>query len=90
MKITLDGRVCIMPYDGAEFVETKGPCPHCAVTPIKTRGDDHEQSIEHDRITAPAYCFDCRGYVGKLLVVFSTIFGLEEDARVLGGRARVY
>lgn len=38
-----------------------------------------------------AYCASCKRGVGTLFVTgLSTIFGLEEDAAVLNGRARVY
>ena len=90
MRITLDGKHCVLPYSGAPFVETEGSCLICETTPLQIRGNAREQLVEHDRITAPAHCSFCLGHVGKLVVVFSTIFGLEEDARILNGRARVY
>ncbi len=45
---------------------------------------------EHDRYTGTAECVRCRTAVGPMEVVVSTLFGLEEDRRVLQGRCRVY
>ena len=48
-------------------------------------------SIEdRDTYVADAVCYDCRAARGKMRVVVDTIFGIEEDERVLNGRARVY
>lgn len=44
----------------------------------------------HDRYTGDAECCRCRQKVGPMEVVVSTLFGLEEDERVLQGRCRVY
>jgi hypothetical protein len=41
-------------------------------------------------VNAPAECTRCRSEVGSIRVVYDTLFGAEEDARVTGGIWRVY
>ena len=62
------------PPDRSEPMQLRGRGPHC---------DDRSCS-------AVAVHVRCGAEVGYLLVEFDTIFGLEEDARVLNGRPRVY
>ena len=97
MKITVeidgkkfDGK---LPFDNAPHFETNGTvCPHCGATNIPVRGDGlHIES--HDTYAADAihYAESCMKKIGTVRVKMSTIFGLEEDERVLvHGRARVY
>lgn len=96
MKITVeidgkrfDGK---LPFDNAPHVETKATCPCCGATDISVRGDGlHIES--HDTYAANAihYAENCMKKVGTIRVQMSTIFGLEEDERILvHGRARVY
>ena len=47
-------------------------------------------ATQHDRYTGAAECCRCSLAVGTMQVVVSTLFGLEEDQRVLEGRHRVY
>ena len=48
-----------------------------------------QRIADHDTYEADARCV-CGKQVGILRVKLSTIFGLEEDERVLRGRVRVY
>ena len=81
-------RDCTMPYEGAKFVEPSGVCPSCAVEPWKIQGGDPVRG--HDTISCVAQCTACKAMVGQIIVTISTIFGLEEDDRMLNGRCRVY
>jgi len=95
MKITLvtdSGERLSMrePYpDAGHVVPSKDidtPCPHCelplqARCPVFTTG--------HDTMRGRAVCA-CGEGVGTLTVKVETIFGIEEDNRVLNGRCRVY
>lgn len=45
---------------------------------------------DYDTLTGPAECARCRTRVGTLVVKVPTMWGIEEDRRVLHGRARVY
>jgi hypothetical protein len=75
-----------LPYPTATFVEVDFPCSGCGSKQVAggtpTRG--------HDTYTAPAVCVDCRAACGTLVATVSTLFGIEEDERVLNGRPRVY
>lgn len=86
MKVTIEyeGRrySAKVPFIGAEYVEVEGVC--C--------GRVHGRGIRattHDTYVAEAEC-ECGKRVGTMHTKVSTIFGIEEDERVLYGRARVY
>jgi hypothetical protein len=99
MKITVNigGRThtAHQPYDGAPSVEVNGwtcerlflaaACGSQYVAGIK--GTDE---VGHDTHTAKAGCARCGATVGTIKVAFNTLFGIEEDARVLNSRCRVY
>lgn len=65
-------------------------CPECkAPAPLKVRGEgNHVEG--RDTYAAKAVALCCGAEVGVIRARLSTIFGLEEDGRVLNGRARVY
>ncbi|MDO8631119.1 MAG: hypothetical protein Q7R41_11565 [Phycisphaerales bacterium] len=94
MKITLtdtDGRklVAAPPFEGADHVVVEhGKCPACGCAPLKARGQG--QTHDHDTYRADAICLECGKPCGVIHVKVSTIFGIEEDERVLNGRCRVY
>lgn len=79
-----------LPYDGADHVVVERACPNgeCRDTPMKVRA--RESLTNHDIIVGVAFCLCCKRAVGTLEVKVSTIFGVEEDRRVLNGRVRVY
>lgn len=91
MKITLT-----VQHDDVRSVQSagetalaEGVCPKCQATPFRIGGTG--QTIEsHDTYRADGVCLACRKPVGVIRAVVSTIFGLEEDERVLYGRPRVY
>lgn len=76
-------------YENAEYVTVSGTCPHCGVEPFNVRGGGI-MSKDHDSKYAEASCLACGKHVGRMRVRFDTIFGIEEDERVLNGRYRVY
>lgn len=47
-------------------------------------------SIEGPKISGDAECTRCREKVGHMVVTTDSLFGVEEDMRVLNGRPRVY
>lgn len=90
-----------LPYEGCEWVEAFVDCPQCGQTcepesaceparPLRISGQRGRQDIGHDTIKAPAVTHCCRAVIGTIVVRVSTIFGIEEDERVLNGRCRVY
>ena len=95
MKITLQiGKRTLeakLPYEGAPHVAVEGhSCPKCrpAVTPLLLRGV--YRHYDHDTYYSDAHCVACGTHVGELRAKVETIFGIEEDTRVLHGRCRVY
>lgn len=44
----------------------------------------------HGTYTSDAGCVACKLVTGKLVVTVDTLFGIEEDERVLGRHYRVY
>ncbi len=78
------------PYHNADHLIVDGACPLCGADPFPVIGKIDEQTHTHDTTTAPALSRCCGQRVGKMVVKFSTIFGIEEDNVVLNGRCRVY
>jgi len=62
-------------------------CQHCK-EPLRAEGRNPE--IGFDTVTSKARCSLCEKDVGTLVVTMDTIFGIEEDERVLHGKPRVY
>jgi len=97
MKIRLrlhDGRerTAQLPYEGADHVLVKtAQCECSRDLPLQVAGGAQTTHDGGRRVTAPAACTRCHGSVGTLIVQFDgSLFGPEEDARVLSGRCRVY
>lgn len=79
-----------VPVD-AQAVWARGlTCPCGAATEQGLRVFSHEAIEGYDTVEGTARCLACRALVGRLVVTFSTIFGLAEDRAVLQGRLRVY
>jgi deoxycytidylate deaminase len=79
-----------LPYDGADHVVTTLPCPHCKAEPLKARVDGSVQRAHDTYTTATTVTLCCEKKLGPMVAKVSTIFGIEEDERVLNGRCRVY
>lgn len=78
------------PPPGAPAAEVPAlACPHCGEQPLRAAGRGIRETT-HDTYVADAACQACGGAVGTLRAQVDTIFGIEEDERVLHGRARVY
>lgn len=76
--------------ESERWIDVAGRCPSCLVAEFRVIGDVQRQKVGRDTVTAPALALCCAAEVGTVRVELSTIFGLEEDERVLHGRARVY
>ena len=74
--------------DGRVGIAT-GQCPACNVRPFRIMGGNLRRHDDRAYI-ANGRCVDCGEAVGYIYHRPSTIFGIEEDQRVLHGRARVY
>lgn len=98
MKITLtrsNGRklVAKQPHENADRVIVESDtCTECKESPLAVRGLGMtiDPNASHDTYRADAVCYSCGAPAGVLRVKMSTIFGIEEDERVLNGRCRVY
>jgi len=93
MKITLhkdDGGIFVgkLAFREAESVDFKTLEAHCGGEYLTVRGGD--PTVDYDTYTSKAVCAVCGEHLGTLKVKVSTLFGIEEDQRVLNGRARVY
>ena len=78
--------------EGSPTAEASIECPHCKAKPLRVSGSGRTIG-GHDYYKADGFCAnaECAKYVGEIRAYVSTIFGLEEDERVLiHGRARVY
>lgn len=74
---------------GGDCALVAGACPRCRVEPFAVQGGGmHIES--HDTYAADAACAACKARVGTLRARMSTLFGLEEDERVLGSCVKVY
>jgi len=85
---------CKLPHPGADHVSVLGlgyACPRCGQAPVKAQGGRMRRSADDRAYEADAYCAACKRPLGAILrAEIDTLFGLEEDERVLGGMARVY
>ena len=95
MEITwthLNKRVaCTLPFDNCTHVEAaSGKCPSCGASPLKLHATQQEV-YSFDTYRGIARCACCNAKVGGHLEVrIDTLFGIEEDERVIHGRCRVY
>lgn len=78
----------VRPYEDAGFVRIAA-CPTCEAPGASIRADKSSWRDE-ETLEGEAYCLECQKLCGTLRVTIGTIFGLEEDRRVLHGRCRVY
>lgn len=94
VKLHLSGGLVLtakVPYEGCEHVIAETKCPECGAAPLKVRGvHSHRVSDRNDAVEGRAQTLCCREDVGRILVTVDTLFGLEEDERVLNGPWRVY
>ncbi len=82
------------PKPGSLAVDTLAYyCAECGASPMRVVGGESRFATgkdRHDTYEASAHCVQCKTRVGTLRVKMNTLFGLEEDERVLNGMCRVY
>lgn len=80
---------CSLPYEGAPYV-----VPNRRVCRIECRGltvrGTGVRTADDYRSVAGAICGECAAPLGRLVVVFATLFGRIEDERVCAGPWKVY
>ena len=87
---TRDGKTLALtlPFPGAVTATCEEACP-CGSSAVV--GDVRERSTAYpDRYIAKGFCGGCRARRGMIYAKVDTLFGLEEDERVLSGPWRVY
>ncbi len=80
-------------YAGAPHLEVDGAsCARCGSTPLRVAGFKGAASTvtTADATYTACGCVACNAHVGTIKREASSIFGEEEDARVLSGGWRVY
>tara|TARA_R110002126_G_scaffold81426_1_gene200670 strand:- start:6552 stop:6833 length:282 start_codon:yes stop_codon:yes gene_type:complete len=91
ITVTIDGEPheAERPFIPAQYVVVPSLKAHCGEEEeLRVRGGDYTQ--HYDMYTCKANCAQCGEHLGEMTVTVSTIFGIEEDRRVLQGRPRVY
>ena len=79
---------CTQPHAGSDRVEAAAPACRCGSVCVRGVGDDVRG---HDTVETRAVCAGCGERRGRLVVTFSTIFGIAADAETLSGKyGRVY
>jgi hypothetical protein len=93
MKITItlhDGEVRrLVPLPSGERAAAEGPCPLCGAEELAVAGTGTYRE-GHDTYAARGITLCCGEPCGTIRAQVDTIFGIEEDDRVLHGRCRVY
>lgn len=85
-----DEREGSLKHSSAERVDVEGVCPSCGHTPFQVCGIGGKTVRRFDNIQQDAMCLECETVIGTVKAVFDTIFGLDEDERVLKGPQKVF
>ena len=87
-------RGALLPFPECDFVYVPGACAKCGAKvggKFKVQGRPGSRVRTYNTYESDARCVACQQSIGKLVATVSTIFGIEEDERViLYGRPRVY
>ncbi len=75
---------------GAPTATADGECPGCKASPFLIAGHGAHRMPDDRTLKAGMRCVACGDPVGWCYWRPDTVFGLEEDERVLNGRPRVY
>jgi hypothetical protein len=80
----------VRPCDSGRYGLVDGACPGCGANPFLIAGTGAHRQSDDRTLRAGGRCVKCGDAVGYIYATTNTLFGLEEDERVLNGRARVY
>jgi hypothetical protein len=74
------------------YPTAEGTCPGCGVSPFWLCGNYARPNPNrpYDELRSGGKCVKCGDSVGWVYTRVDTIFGIEEDRRVLAGRWKVY
>jgi len=87
--VTIQGEPRKVETNAESHLVVRGACPKCAHEPFCVAGSGRHIG-GRDFYVSDAVCLECRERVGEIQVKVETIFGLEEDERMLNGPWRVY
>jgi len=77
-----------LPFPEADHAVVAGwECPTCGGDKVAGRARRIEN---HDTYAAEAGCVACRKIIGTIRVKVSTLFGIEEDERVMSMGVKIY
>ena len=79
-----------LPYTDADYCVVDGECPYCKAMPFHAAGVKGTMVKGHATLTSDAGCIGCKVVTGKLVVKVNTLFGIEEDERVMRSGVRIY
>lgn len=85
IHLVMDGKKIAIPVppEGRDYVSKPGlNCPHCNA-PLRASGVAGTRTVGYSTVTETAACRECNAAVGEIVLTFSTLFGIEEDARVM-------
>jgi len=85
-------------YQGSSYVVIATKCPHGCAAPVNATRDEVQLKVSgtgikhrtHDTYFADAVALCCMRKIGTIETKVETIFGIEEDERVMNGPWRVY
>lgn len=80
-----------LPFASCDYVVAPSEviCSACKSKRTHLQGRFSTRHFDHDTHYSNVYC-ECGEFLGELQAKVDTIFGIEEDERVLLGRPRVY
>jgi len=79
-----------LPYESADHAVLATDCPECGEHEAKVQGTGKRSSQDKMAWEADAVATCCDRYVGTLRCEVSTLFGVEEDARVFSLGIKIY
>jgi hypothetical protein len=92
ITVSVEGKVhaANRPNPESNFVVVDIPCPHCKSAPLEVRGRGKPERGHDFYKNTDTITLCCGEAVDWIRVKLDTLFGLEEDERVLRGPWRVY
>lgn len=81
-----------LPWLDAAYLTVDGGCPRCRAPWLEIRGETKTKTIDPEtgHLFATAYALCCLQPIGTLKVESQSLFGADEDAKVLAGRVKVF
>ena len=81
---------CSQPFAEADFADVDGRCLVCGTTPFRVQGTGRRPSSDGQAWEAGGIAVCCNKHAGTIRVETGTLFGVEEDERVLAMGIKIY